>query len=113
MLQKLAAGKTGRTYPPEIRSFALTLHFYSPRAYEYVRSVYQNKLPAQSRLQKWYESVYGAPGCTREAIAAIKIKTEEAKQKNKKIIVNLVMEEVSIRKHFEYNNNHKKFYALC
>lgn len=110
-MQKLAAGKTGRTYPPEVRSFALTLHFYSPRAYEYVRRVYQKKLPAQRTLQKWYESINGQPGCSKEAITAIKIKTDEAKCKNKKIIANLVMDEVSIRKHIEYNKSHKKFYG--
>lgn len=33
LLKKLQeGGKTGREYDPDVRSFALTLHFYSPRA---------------------------------------------------------------------------------
>ncbi|XP_077552683.1 THAP domain-containing protein 1-like [Haemaphysalis longicornis] len=33
-------------YPPELRPFALTLHFYSPAAYEYVRAKFNNALPS-------------------------------------------------------------------
>ncbi|XP_025156716.1 uncharacterized protein LOC112589066 isoform X2 [Harpegnathos saltator] len=32
--------KTYGSYSPEIRSFALTLHFYSPKAYTYVRKIW-------------------------------------------------------------------------
>lgn len=83
LLEKISVGKTGKKYSEDVRSFALTLHLYSPRAYEYVRNCYQKKLPAQRTLRKWYESIDGAPGCTKEALTAIKIKTEEAKLKNK------------------------------
>lgn len=73
--------------------------------------MYQNKLPAQRTIRKWYESINGAPGCTSEALFAIKIKTEEAKKANKRIIVNVVMDEIFIRKHIEYNKNEKKMYG--
>ncbi|XP_066987476.1 THAP domain-containing protein 1-like [Macrobrachium rosenbergii] len=33
------------TYSPELRSFALTLNFYSPHAYRYVRKVFDTCLP--------------------------------------------------------------------
>ena len=40
-------GKVKGQYPKEIRSFEIThLHFYSSRAYEYVRTVYKDKLPS-------------------------------------------------------------------
>ncbi|KAL3198327.1 hypothetical protein MRX96_014445 [Rhipicephalus microplus] len=38
-------------YPPELRAFALTLHFYSPAAYEYVRSKFNEALPSQRTLR--------------------------------------------------------------
>ena len=32
-------------YSPELRAFTLTLHFYSPRAYKYVRKMFNTCLP--------------------------------------------------------------------
>ncbi|KAL3214976.1 hypothetical protein MRX96_034345 [Rhipicephalus microplus] len=43
--------KTNRMYPPELRAFALTLHYYSAAAYEYVRSKFNNALPSQPKSQ--------------------------------------------------------------
>lgn len=108
MIEKLRAGKVLGQYPKEVRSFALTLHFYSPRAYEYVRSVYNNNLPCKRTLQKWYESVDGAPGYTSEALHILKIKTKEADKNNNKVVCNLVMDEIFIKKHIEYNVSTKR-----
>ncbi|KAH7964307.1 hypothetical protein HPB51_027453 [Rhipicephalus microplus] len=44
--------KTNKMYPPELRAFALTLHYYSAAAYEYVRSKFNNALPSQRTLQE-------------------------------------------------------------
>ncbi|KAH8031331.1 hypothetical protein HPB51_016223 [Rhipicephalus microplus] len=44
--------KTNKMYPPELRAFALTLHYYSAAAYEYVRSKFNNALPSQRTLPK-------------------------------------------------------------
>lgn len=37
--------RISKQYSPEIRSFALTLHYYFARAYEYVRDYFNNCLP--------------------------------------------------------------------
>ena len=50
----------GRRYDDEIKKFALTLNFYSPRAYEYVRSIFC--LPHSSSLTEWTSSVKCEPG---------------------------------------------------
>ena len=39
---------TGRRYPEEVKRFALTGHFYSPKAYKYLRTVFS--LPHGSSL---------------------------------------------------------------
>lgn len=54
----------------------------------------RKKIPAQRTIRKWYESIDGAPGCTKEALFAIKLKTKEAKLQNR--IVNLVQDEMYI-----------------
>ena len=46
---------TPKTYSPELRSFALTLHFFSSRAYEYARKTFKLALPHQKTLVRWYQ----------------------------------------------------------
>lgn len=64
-----AGNEQNGKYPPELRAFALTLHFYSPAAYEYVRSKFNEALPSQRTLRGWYKSIQGAPGFTAEAFS--------------------------------------------
>lgn len=93
-----------------MRSFAITLHFFSPRAYEYVRGIYLNKLPHQRTIRKWYQSIDGKPGCTSESLKALKIRTAA---KGGKIICNLVMDEMSIRQEIVYDESTKKYSGYC
>jgi len=50
----------GHRYSDEIKKFALTLHFYSPHAYNFVRSILS--LPCPSSLAHWTSSVNCEPG---------------------------------------------------
>lgn len=40
-------------YSPQLRCFALTLHYYSPKAYDYVRKTFNTSLPHPRTLRKW------------------------------------------------------------
>ena len=46
-------GKKGKC-SPELKAFAMTLQFYSKKAYEYVRQTFDLALPHQGVLTKWY-----------------------------------------------------------
>ncbi|KAM7307465.1 THAP domain-containing protein 1-like [Ixodes scapularis] len=46
-------------YSPALRMFALTLQFYSTKAYNYVRETFECALPHPSTLTKWYSSLKG------------------------------------------------------
>lgn len=78
ILKCLQSGRTQKKYDPRIRTFALTLHFYSPEGYRYVRSVFNNNLPCISTIRKWYSAIDGKPGFSDEAFNALKIKAKEA-----------------------------------
>ncbi|VEN40917.1 unnamed protein product [Callosobruchus maculatus] len=39
LISRLLQGPKKMKYGPELRSFAMTLHFYSPKAYQYVRKI--------------------------------------------------------------------------
>lgn len=51
LLKKLKMGKSMDGILQSLRAFALTLNFYSPKAYNYVREVYRNKLSAPSTIR--------------------------------------------------------------
>lgn len=94
-------------YSPALRMFALTLQFYSTKAYNYVRETFECALPHPSTITKWYSSINGEPGFTGEAMNAIRAKANEAKTNNKQLLCNLVVDEMAIRKHLEWDG--KKF----
>ena len=50
----------GRRYSDAMKKFALTLHFYSPRAYEFLRTVIN--LPSARAIANWTSSVNCDPG---------------------------------------------------
>ncbi|XP_046590232.1 uncharacterized protein LOC124293425 [Neodiprion lecontei] len=96
--------KDGRGYTPQVRSFALSLHFYSPKAYKYVREKFNKHLPSVSTIKSWYRVVDGSPGFTDESFKAIELRCKE-----KSGIVNLVLDEMSIKEEIIYGK--KEFHG--
>ena len=50
----------GYRYIEEVKNFALTVHFYSPKAYFYIRKIFSR--PHQSSIRNWISSVNCEPG---------------------------------------------------
>lgn len=72
---RLTSGCTIKTkYTAGLKTFALTLHFYSPKAYEYVRKKFETYLPHTRTIKRWYMSVDARTGFTRESLNALKAK---------------------------------------
>jgi len=87
------AGKK-QSFSSELKQFSVTLQYYSPKAYTYVRKVFNNLLPGPRTLRRWYMVVDGNPGFTAEAFEAI------SKQAKENIVCcNLVIDEMCIRQH--------------
>lgn len=89
-------------YSPALRSFALTLSFYSAKAYEFVRNSFNNVLPHPRTISKWYRSVDGSPGFTQEALMALKRKQDSSSYR---FLCNLCFDEMSIRKQVEWTGS--------
>lgn len=87
-------------YDNNLRSFALTLHFYSPRAYEYVRSKFKFSLPHVKTISKWYCNIEGNPGISSEALNNIK---ERVNASEYPLLGALMFDEMAIRQHVEYD----------
>ncbi|XP_067203722.1 THAP domain-containing protein 1-like isoform X3 [Linepithema humile] len=50
----------GRRYSEDIKRFALTLHYHSPKAYGYCRTIF--KLPHPSSMRNWMSNINIGPG---------------------------------------------------
>lgn len=98
-IQKL---KFPRLYAPEMHRFALTLHYYSPHAYNYVRKKLYNCLPHAKPLSTWYMSVHGEPGINFESFQMIKHRVENSTYQ---LIGALMFDEVAIRQHLNYSSS--------
>ena len=73
---------TREKYPPGLRSFALTVHFYSPTAYFYNKKTFDLALPHPDVLRTWYSSVDAEPGFTEESFETLKEKSNHLKEKD-------------------------------
>lgn len=87
-------------FSPPLRKFALTLNFYSPAGYKYVRNVFENALPHPRTLGKWYENLNAEPGFTSEAFEVLKNKKSSTQ---KHIYCTLVVDEMAIRQQTVWN----------
>ena len=98
---------TRASYPEELKSFALTLSFYSMKAYNYVRRTFQLALPHPSTIRQWCRSIDGNPGFTEEAFLALSARVSDFKREQKTVVCSLMFDEMAIRKHIEWDG--KKF----
>lgn len=96
--------KISLKYPPLLRKFALTLHYYSPAAYKYVRDMYGNLLPHTRTLCRWYGTINAEPGFTNKSFEALKKKSTLSQQP---LICNLVFDEMAIRRQKLFHNQQK------
>lgn len=108
---KRAAGGTKGAYSSELKAFASTLHFYSPKAYNYVRKTLGLALPHPAKIRQWYSRVDADPGFTESAFKVLKLRAEEEKAKGRSVVVNVIIDEMAIRKHVEWNGQRYSGYV--
>ena len=64
--QKNEASSTGSRYSETIKQFAISLHFYSPKAYKFVHKSLH--LPHPSTIHSWASSIECKPGFLNNVI---------------------------------------------
>jgi len=103
IMHQKSAKLTRVSYPDELKAFALALSFYSSKAYNYVRRIFNLASPHPATLRQWYKGLNGRSGFTEEALAALSIRVQEAQRENKQVICSLMFDEMAIRKHVEWD----------
>lgn len=104
-------GPRPQKYPEAVRSFAITLHFHSPRAYEYLREKFNKNLPHVSTIRKWFanSNSNGEPGINQQTIKMLQQEAKEMETRGEKLVCVLSHDEMSIKKHIQWSDAHKKF----
>ena len=95
---------SGRRYDDQVKEFALTLYFYSPKAYKYVRSIIP--LPDPSSLRGWSSSVNCEPGFSEEAFNALA--SEVSRDAIKKDCC-MIIDAMAIRKQTVYEPKNDRY----
>ncbi|KFM72260.1 THAP domain-containing protein 9, partial [Stegodyphus mimosarum] len=72
-----ALKKKTKSFSNELKSFTLSLFFYSPKAYEYCRQTLMPSLPHPTTVRRWYNVINGCPGFTEEALSAVKERVDK------------------------------------
>ena len=93
---------TSQQYPQELRAFALTLNFYTAKAYNFVRDTFDLYLPHSKTLSKWYQSVDGCAGFSKQALQAVKARAEST---GGRLICSLVLDKMAIRRQVEWDGH--------
>ncbi|KAL4083816.1 hypothetical protein QTP88_029132 [Uroleucon formosanum] len=84
----------------ELRRFAISLHFRSVSAYNFVRKEFNTILPHPRTLGKWYSNINCEPGFTTEALNTLALKCRNTL---KPVYFALVMDEMAVRQHVEWD----------
>ena len=95
---------TGHRFTDEVKKFALTLHFYFPRAYEFVRTIFA--LPCPSSLSNWTSSVNCEPGFFRDVFAHLQ---QKAFEDNSYKDCALIVDGMYIKSGVIYNRSTEKY----
>lgn len=105
MLKELVNDAPPKEYSQDVKDFACTLMFYSPRAYDFVRNSFQ--LPCVSSIRRWTSNVKALPGFTKEAFDFLKQKCQVEHDDNF-CFASLVIDGMSIQEHVEFDNSIKR-----
>jgi len=94
--------KRMRRYTPEVKEFATTLFFYSPKGYNFLRKYFI--LPHKSLISKWISSINGEPGILVDVLKHLQGNKDKQHLRN----VALIFDAMAIRKQQTYDRKKGK-----
>lgn len=100
-LQNAGKSSHGQRYSQTVKQFAATLHYYSPQAYEFCRTILS--LPHPSSIRNWIGNIDCDPGFLTNVIETCSL--SECKD------YSLVIDSMSIMKRSYYSNG--KYVGFC
>ena len=93
---------SGSRYSDEIREFATTLHFYSPRAYRFIRKSLH--LPHPATIRSWYVNIKCEPVFLQKPFDHVQNMVKDGQAD-----CVLLLDEMSIKKQVQWDRRNSKF----
>ena len=91
----------GSRYTEEVKEFATTLYFYSPRAYRFVRKALH--LPHPATIRSWYVNVSCEQAFLQKPLEHVADKVSEGQGD-----CIILLDEMSIRKQIQWGRKNEK-----
>lgn len=111
----LISGEKMKQYSPIVRKFCLSLHYYSPRAYQFVRETFKNNLPHPNTIKSWYSNsdVRGEAGIQEERLKCLKrIASDFNEAKKTKMICSMIFDEMNVRQQIYWSRSHQDYIGM-
>lgn len=107
--------KPSAKYPPSLRAFCMTLHFISPKAYDYVRNKFGKNIPHPETIREWYRSsdLDSTSGINKKSLDSIAELAKQMKSKGKQLTISLLFDEMAILRNLTWCRNQNKFVGLA
>lgn len=115
VVECLCKGVKGReSYPPSVRAFCMSLHYTSPRAYDYLRKKFGKHLPHPQTIRQWYRNsdLDATSGIGTHALNALESKAKTMCENGKQLVVSLVFDEMHIQRNMTWCRASNKFIGL-
>lgn len=106
--------KHRQKYPPIVREFCLNIYYLSLRAYESIRSTFNNNLPHPSVIRSWYANcdLNCEPGISSSCLGILKKKAMLKKNMESELLVSVCFDEMYLRKHFQWCNKTNRMFGF-
>lgn len=96
-------------YPEIVRRFCLNIYYLSVRAYECLRSTFDDNLPHSATVRSWYANsdLNCEPGISPSCLKILEKKAADKAKEGSKLLISICFDEMYIRKRFQWNNTAK------
>ena len=88
-----------------MKQLPTTLHFYSAKAYGYIREKMHLALPHPQTIRNWYSSISADPGFTVASFTALRSHVVQQRKAGKDTVCALMMDEMYIHKQTEFGGD--------
>lgn len=106
--------KPGQKYTPHVRSFCISLHGTSPKAYSFVRNKFGKNIPHPETIREWYRqsNLDASSGFSHTSMDALERMAKKMHNDGRKLIISLIMDEMAIQRNMTWCRSTNKFIGL-
>lgn len=107
--------KSNEPFSEAVRTFCMSIHYYSPRTYIYIREKFNNRLPHPNTMRQWLNNsnIDATPGVLHCALDVVQNRARKMREAGKTLICNLVFDEVAIRKNIQWCQRTRCFWGYA